>query len=425
MSRLVDLDFYSEHFDRLLLTLFALGVAAMVGSAFLGTEPDVIVGDARDYFEYARSLVATGSLPSVHIKYPCGVALIGATGYLPAAGLARLLVALGVLTPSARIESGWAVPLQVAFCIPFLLLSFVAFRANVATFVRLGFPPRVVRPMVLFWIITTNVGFYVLKEPALSEGGTYATLSLYYWTLIRWFYVPPAERGVAAPHSATISRALVAGLFLGLAGTIRQQNILHAVAMPLLLATQSQWLFGGGRDAVIRAARAVGAAALSSAALFILPWLAWYAADGQFRFFSYGEEHFNFLAPHPLDALLHPGYHGLFVWHPAFAIAAGGLVLFLRRHRDLRAAWMTPVAVQFYLIASWYWLSFGASIGHRGFFTILPLLLAGWIAAGNAMAERGKSATLLGGVAALAVANAMVTALLVTGRWSSVGLPPR
>jgi hypothetical protein len=115
----------------------------------------------------------------------------------------------------------------------------------------------------------------------------------------------------------------------------------------------------------------------------------------------------------------------LFVWHPAFAIAAAGLIPFLRRQRDLRYAWAIPIAIQFYLIASWYWLSFGASIGHRGFFTVLPLLLGGWIAAGEGLIDRGWTRALVGGAAVLVVANALVTLMLVTGRWSPIGLPPR
>jgi hypothetical protein len=421
VSRLADLDFYAENFNRLLAAVFLAGFLLFVASAFLGTGADVIVGDSREYFEYARSLAATGRLPAEHIKYPLGVALIGSVLYLPAAAVAKLLVAAGLLSPSERITSGWALPLQVAFCLPFLALAFIALRANVGTFVRLGYAPRVVKPMTLFWVVATNVGFYVLKEPAMSEASTYATLSLYYWALIRWFYLPADSKPAATPK---LRHAVVVGLFLGLAGTIRQQNILHAVALPLLLISQSNALFGPERR-IAASARVVGVAALSSGALFVIPWAAWYVADGELRLFSYGGEQFNFLSPHPLDALFHPGYHGLFVWNPAFAIAAVGLVFFLRDKPGLRHAWTWPIAIQFYLIASWYWLSFGASVGHRGFFTILPLLLGGWIAAGNTLVDRGKTSILLVGVAALTAANAFAILMLMTGRWSSMGLPPR
>ena len=412
---LLDPDWYDRHFDRLLLCVFAGGIALLLASTLTGRGGDVIVGDAADYFEDARSLVADGRFPAHHIKYPIGVALIGMVVYAPVTWIGN---ALGV--HSSRWTAGTALVQQIAYCVPFLVLAWIAFRANAATLVRLGFSRPVVRMMVLFWIVATNVGFYILKEPALSESGTYAFLSLYYWALIRWFYVPP---GATSETDGWIRPALYTGLFLGIAGMIRQQNILHAVAMPLLLWSQRRESGIGNRES--GRLRALVLTATVSAVLFVVPWMAWYVINGRLVLFSYGEEHFNFASPHPLDALFHPGYHGLMVWHPAFAIAAIGLVEFFRRRPELRAALITPMAIQFYLISAWYWLSFGTSLGGRGFFTIFPILLYGWVAAGEYFVERRRNGLLIGIAGLLTVSNAVVTLLFITGRIDPFGLPPR
>jgi hypothetical protein len=269
--------FLTKHFERSLSLIFLAGFALFVASAFTGEGSDLIGGDAAEYFEYARSLMVDGHLPHEHIKYPCGVALIGGLGYAPIMIAAKAFAAMGGPT-TPRWEVGRALPAQIAYCLPLLAFSWIAFRANAAMYVRLGFSERVVKPMVLFWITTTNVGFYVLKEPAMSEGATYAVVSLYYWALIRWFHETPAERVSASskdtPLNVLLQRAAVVGVLLGLAGMIRQQNILHSLALPLLLMRQPSPMSSGSRWKI------TGTAALASLPLFLLPWFAWYVGEG-------------------------------------------------------------------------------------------------------------------------------------------------
>jgi hypothetical protein len=415
------LEFLTEHFERALTVIFIAGFLLFVASAYTGTGGALIGGDAAFYFEYVRSLLADGHLPHEHIKYPCGVALVGVLGYGPVMLVARMMSAAGVaLDP--RWESGWSLPAQVAYCLPLLALSWIAFRTNASMFVRLGFSERVVKPMILFWITSTNIGFYVLKEPAMSEGVTYAALSLYYWALIRWFYETPAERALRLEPMSTstlIRRAAVIGLFLGFAGMVRQQNILHCFAVPLLLMSPV-----AGRLNLRRRAAAVGIAAVASVPLFTLPWIVWYAGTGRFVLYSYGDEGFNFLSPHLLLVLFHPGYHGLFAFHPAYAVATAGLVGFLWKHRELAPTWFIAIAIQVYLTATWHFLSFGASVGHRGFFSIAPLLLAGWIVAGEWALARRRPTLLTATVALLTLGNAVITLLVMTNRINPLGIQP-
>src|SRR5207237_8653361 len=111
-----------------------VGFILFVASAFTGRGGDVIGGDAASYFEYAGSLVVDGRLPPEHIKYPCGVAFLGVLGYLPMMAAAKVVGAAGG-TLTSRWLSGWALPAQIAYCLPLLALSWVAFRANAAMFI--------------------------------------------------------------------------------------------------------------------------------------------------------------------------------------------------------------------------------------------------------------------------------------------------
>lgn len=416
---------YARHFNLLLALVFAGGFLLLLASTFVGRGGDIITGDSLGTFEYARSLMTMGHLPIPYVKYPCGVSLIGIVGYAPFMWLTRVAMRVGVIDGSRPWLLGSSVPQQLAYCLPIIAFSYVAIRANLAMLRRLGFSEAVTRTAVLFWIVSTNIGYYMLKEPAMSESPTYAALSLYYAGLIAWFYRPDGEPLGELPLSTWVRRAAVIGFFLGLAGTIRQQNILHCVAVPLLLYAQRTRLFGGSIASWRRAAGVLSVTAVASGIVFSIPWLAWAATLGKARLFMYyTEEHFNWTSPQPLDALFHPGYHGLFVWHPAFLVATIGLAAFLRRHRSLAVAWVAPMLIQFYLISAWYWLSYGASIGHRGFFTIFPLLLPGFAAALDWAVRKGKVRPYIVGLWGLTAANAVVVLLIALHKIGLEGLDP-
>jgi hypothetical protein len=78
--------------------------------------------------------------------------------------------------------------------------------------------------------------------------------------------------------------------------------------------------------------------------------------------------------------------------------------------------WLTAIVAQLYLISTWYWLSFGASIGHRGFFTVFPLLLAGAAAFTQLAVKFRRERALVATWWGLTAANAVVTVLVLTAR---------
>lgn len=371
----------------------------LVVSLFIGRGGDIIVGDAAESFEYARVLATEGHFPHALIRFPCGVPMIGAIAYLPAFATAKALVHAGLIG-GERWASGWALPLQAAYCLPLLLLSVAGFAANVRMLRHLGFTDVVARPAVLFWIVTTNVGYYVFKEPAMTEAATYATVSLFYAGLVRWVY----GEGDTPPWR----QAVMLGLWLGLAGAVRQQNILHALSVPLLAVVAPRRPGG-----LAGAARFVAITAIASAALFIIPWVVWGASTGELHLMSYREGHFNWTSPRPWLVLFAPAYHGLLLFHPAILVALAGLTWLLRRHPSLRPVILIAFALQLYLLSTWYWLSFGASIGHRGFMTIMPLLLAGFAAAVERAHAAHRERPFILSMAVLAVANGVLVVLVL------------
>lgn len=373
--------------------MLALALSLMVGRG-----GDIIVGDAAESFEYARVLATLGHLPTEHIRFPAGVAMLGSIGYLPAYALGQLLVDAGIMSVD-HLADGRALWLQLTYCLPILALSIAGFLANLGMLRELGFADSVAKPVILFWIVTTNVGYYTFKEPAMTESATYATVSLFYYFLVRWSHLP-----VATAPARQMRLALFAGLAIGLAGAVRQQNILHSLSFPLLLLAQRRWRAADWSALIVAAAGA--------AVVFAIPWLVW-AAAGNVPLMSYTEGKFYWTQPKPWLVLFVPGYHGLLLFHPVLWLALVGLAWYFRDHTELRLAVAAALLVQLYLMSTWYWLSLGASIGHRGFMTVMPLLLIGLAAFAARARAAGRAGSLVAAMAVLATANAAVILLVL------------
>ena len=223
---------YARQFPFYMSLIFLGGVVLLVLSAFTGAGGDIIVGDGIRYFEYARSLMIEGHLPRERVVYPCGVSLIGMIGYAPSVWLGR---ALGWMQ-EGRAAEGWALANQVAFCLPMIALSLAGMIAALRMLERLGFDRDLARFALLVWFTGTNVPYYVFKEPAMSESATMASLSIYYYLIVRLGYRRPEDPERGAPGIAAWA---LAGCALGLAAIVRQQNALHGLAVVILMATMA------------------------------------------------------------------------------------------------------------------------------------------------------------------------------------------
>ena len=363
------IDWLSACFNMLVALMFIGGIALLLVSSMTGEGSGLVNGDADGHSLYARSWILTGSAPESRVKYPCGVSMIGVIGYAPS-----VLVTKALRLEGEGYEEHWGLLNQFCYCLPFFLLGFIALRWNLATLRQLGFSDNTIKPLLLFWIAGTNIGYYFFKEPAMSETSTYCSVSLYYYLLLKYFYRSDAKDG----SPKILVRGIWVGLALGFAGIIRQQNILHCFAAPLLIWFKAGADFKGdiaGR--IKRVTLSVAPIAFASAIVFAIPYAVWEHATGNGGAWSYGAERFNFTDPDLFSVLFSFAEHGALLWNPIFLLAAIGWIFLFKKHPRLALPILVPALMQYYLIASWWGSSFGASFGHRGFFTVFPALLPG------------------------------------------------
>ena len=113
------------------------------------------------------------------------------------------------------------------------------------------------------------------------------------------------------------------------------------------------------------------------AALIVFPqlWL-YYRATNHWLVSSYGDLGFTFASPHLAGVLVSPR-KGLFFYAPLLLAALPGAAWLPERLRHWRLPAAVLLAIETYLIASWWDWQFGASYGHRGFVDFYPLLALG------------------------------------------------
>jgi hypothetical protein len=123
--------------------------------------------------------------------------------------------------------------------------------------------------------------------------------------------------------------------------------------------------------------RRVPVVAAAVASLIVLPqlWL-YHLATGHWMISSYGDLGFTFASPHLAGVLVSPR-KGLFFYAPLLLAALPGAAWLPERLRPWRAPAAVVLAVNTYLIASWWDWQFGASYGHRGFVDFYPLFAVG------------------------------------------------
>jgi hypothetical protein len=242
--------------------------------------------------------------------------------------------------------------------------------------------------LLLFY--ATFLWWYAVYEPVMSHAGSFflAALVLACWWDVR--------------SELTWRRALLLGLLIGIAATVRWQN-------GLLLLLPAASLLGLLRRAPERAV-ALGLTVLGLFMVGAMPqFLAWKAIFGSYVLLDppHGRDFLRLGHPFLLQTFF-SSRHGLFFWSPVLWAGFLGYALLLRRDRYLAAILGTLVALMTYVNAcSGDWWA-GGSFSNRRFDSMLPFLALGLalvLAAVFAAAERRPGLVLVAGAALLIAHN--------------------
>jgi len=134
--------------------------------------------------------------------------------------------------------------------------------------------------------------------------------------------------------------------------------------------------------------------------------LIYYQATGRVFVSSYGDLGFNFGSPRLMNVLFSV-QKGLFFWCPVLLTSCAGFLWLMRSNHSARAFVVPAVlflAVDSYIIASWWDWQFGGSFGHRGFVDTLPIFAIGMAGCFTSSGSHRQFQSLVTVVIVLAVA---------------------
>jgi hypothetical protein len=288
--------------------------------------------------------------------HPIGVALMQA----PLFGVAHLLTRWTNLSPD-----GFTLYYQHAAGLAGTLWTIAGLWVLRGLLLR-HFADGVAAVTLLTLAFGTNLYHYATFDSAYSHAYSFFLFAAFLDLTERWHTRPEMRRSI------------LLGLVAGLIVLVRHTNVLFLIVFPLYGVTG--WATLRARVSEMRAQWSLLAASAAVAGLVLAPQLAiYYAATGRPIVSSYGSLGFHWGSPR-LFGVLFSVQKGLFFWSPLLLAAVAGLGMLARspsRVRALVLPGMLFLAMDTYLIASWWDWQFGGSYGHRGFVDALPVFALG------------------------------------------------
>jgi hypothetical protein len=326
-------------------------------------------------------------------KYPVGLALFALPAYAVVYGAASMLTSLGVAADTSGYGAAYQWSAGVLLAGWYVIGLWCAYKVAAFTGVReqSGWWATALAAAATPWL------FYATLEPFFAHA-----LSASVAAAMLWLWLCAREQDGSA-------RWWLTGVAAGVAGLIRYQDL-------SLLVVPAGDLLLGTAGAPRRLRHMAGL--ISGCALGFLPQLAVNAAVFGNPFTTgYANEGFLYWQSPWIGYSLFAADVGLLRWSPIVLLATLGLAIASRRGWP-HARWgLALLALQLYLVSSWYFYSQGHSFGNRMLVNCTPVIaigLAGLLTSLDPR-PRARAAVLAIGIGLVAV-NLLWMALWATGR---------
>lgn len=194
----------------------------------------------------------------------------------------------------------------------------------------------------------TNLLYYASSEPAMSHAAGFFLMTCGIMLTIRWHKSKRQLHGI------------LLGLVLGLIVLVRPVNIFFAL-FPVLYGFRREKIFF---KAAWKKPGALTGMVLSGSLVITLLMIYWKWKTGEFLYFSYQEEGFNFRDPRMWQCLF--GFRkGWLIYTPVMFFALAGLFTRDKLLRPFIPALVIILPIIFYVLSSWWCWWYGGSFGFR------------------------------------------------------------
>jgi len=240
------------------------------------------------------------------------------------------------------------------------LVYFLAGLAVLRQLLRRHFTDGVVLATLVAITWGTNLFHYGTYDSIFSHAYSFFLIASLVALTERWWEEMPTWR--VSMLLSSVSALIV---------LTRHTNVIFLSIVPLYGVTSWASFMSNLRRLWDRRARIAGMTAI--AIVCVSPqFLLYKRATGHWIVSSYVNAGFTFTSPHLAEVLVGV-QKGLFFWSPVLLLAVAGLFVGRGWPRALLFSTIVVMAIDTYLIASWWDWQFGGSYGHRGFTDSLAL----------------------------------------------------
>jgi hypothetical protein len=272
-------------------------------------------------------------------------------------------------------ENGFSEPYKV-----FLLLSAIFYLIIGLDFLRkvlwhYNFSDRVIALTILLLGLGTNLLCYASQSGTMSHVYNFCLFSVFIYCTIKWHAVP------------SIKNTLIIGLLLGIISLIRPSNALIFIFFALY--NISNWNEFKQRLSFFRREAFLLNLIFFFALLVWIPqFLYWKTVTGNYLYYSYTDEGFFFNHPRILEGLF-SFRKGWLLYTPMMAFSLIGLFLWKNEVlKRLRLSIILFMALNIYIIFSWWCWWYGGTFGQRSLVESYALLAIPFACFVNFVAEK-------------------------------------
>jgi hypothetical protein len=276
-----------------------------------------------------------------YTKMACGYAIMLTPFFLTA----HLLVTL-----FGEHANGYSYMYSMFICLATLIYFLIGLFYLRKTLLRF-FGEKTTAYALLAIALATNLYTYTTYSLDCAHTFSFCAISIFIWLSIKWHEAP------------TFKLSILIGLLLGLITLIRPSNIVIIIFLMLYGIINRESFRNKIRmfwEHKTKVLIIVFCFFIGISPQLIL----WKIQTGQFIYYSYGDETFFFLHPHIFKGLF-SFRNGLFIYTPILILAIPGLFFAWKNRKQFFIATLIFIAVNFYVVFSWWCWWYGGSFSIR------------------------------------------------------------
>jgi hypothetical protein len=257
-------------------------------------------------------------------------------------------------------EDGFSVPYKI-----FLLLSSVFYLIIGLDFLkkilnRYNFPDKIIAAVILLIGLGTNLLCYSSEQAPMSHVYSFCLFAIFIYYTIKWY------------EQQSIKNTVIIGLLSGLISLIRPTNA--AIILFFILYGISNFTeFKERINLFFKKYFHIILMAFCTFLAWVPQFLYWKTVTGHYICYSYTDEGFFFSHPRIMEGLF-SWRKGWLVYTPMMAFALLGLFFLKGELKKFRFAIIIFMAVNVYIIFSWWCWWYGGTFGQRSFIESYCLL---------------------------------------------------